>query len=78
MKKLALISACVLGLVFAGSAVNLTTKTDPVKTETKKEVKKEPVKTDVKKEATKTDSKESKNAPKKGMKVEKKDETKKK
>jgi hypothetical protein len=75
MKKLALISACVLGLVFAGSAVNLTTKTDPVKTETKKEMKKEPVKAEAKKDAVKPEAK-AKAAPKKGMKVEKKEEAK--
>lgn len=77
MKKLALISACVLGLVFAGSAVNLKTKTDPVKTETKKEVKKEPVKAEAKKDAVKTEAKESKGVAK-GMKVENKENAKKK
>jgi hypothetical protein len=66
MKKLALISACILGLVFAGSAVNPTPK------------KKEPVKTEVKKDAVKMGSKENKADPKKGMKVEKMVEAKKK
>jgi hypothetical protein len=68
MKKLALISVCVLGLAVAGSAMG----TDPVKKEAKKEpVKKEaaaPVKKDAKKDAV---------APV-GKKVEKKEEAKKK
>jgi hypothetical protein len=65
MKKLALVSVCVLGLVFAGSAANQA----PAK---KEPVKKEVVKSEAKKEVVNA---EKKAAPKKGLKVEKKSET---
>ena len=79
MKKLVFIAVCVLGIVFSGFAVNQTgvpQKKEPVKTE----VKKEPVKAEAKKEAVKADAKKDvkKAGAKKGMKVEKKEEAKKK
>lgn len=57
MKKLALITVCVLGLAIAGSAANTTSKvkTDPVKKEAPaaKKMKKAPeAKTDAKKAVT--------------------------